>query len=91
MEVMYADAPAITRSMRACIERLKHERLYVVYPGCEAFALRPDVKRQPQQNRIAYCRIEVNFYSAKLSIFKTRRSDLLRAAKVLVRVDRVIE
>ena len=44
VEVKYADAPAMTRSMYACIESLKLERLYVVYPGSEAYALRPGVE-----------------------------------------------
>ena len=47
VEVKYADAPAMTRSMHACIESLKLERLYVVYPGSEAYALRPGVEVLP--------------------------------------------
>ncbi len=37
VEVKYADAPAMTRSMHACIESLKLDRLYVVYPGLETY------------------------------------------------------
>jgi len=44
VEVKYADAPAMTRSMHACIESLKLDRLYVVYPGSETYALRPGVE-----------------------------------------------
>ena len=44
VEVKYADAPAMTRSMHACIESLKLDRLYVVYPGSDTYALRPDVE-----------------------------------------------
>ena len=47
VEVKYADAPSMTRSMHACIESLKLERLYVVYPGGEAYALRPGVEVLP--------------------------------------------
>ena len=47
VEVKYADAPAMTRSMHACIESLKLDRLYVVYPGSEAYALRPGVEVLP--------------------------------------------
>ena len=47
VEMKYADAPAMTRSMHACIESLKLERLYVVYPGSEPYALRPNVEVLP--------------------------------------------
>jgi len=47
VEVKYADAPAMTRSMHECIESLKLERLYVVYPGIESYALQPNVEVLP--------------------------------------------
>jgi predicted AAA+ superfamily ATPase len=47
VEVKYADAPTITRSMHASIESLKLDQLYVVYPGTEAYALRPGVDVLP--------------------------------------------
>jgi predicted AAA+ superfamily ATPase len=47
VEVKYADAPSMTRSMHACIENLKLDRLYVVYPGQESYSLRPGVEVMP--------------------------------------------
>ena len=47
VEVKYADAPSMTRSMHVSIESLKLDRLYVVYPGGEAYALRPGVEVLP--------------------------------------------
>ena len=47
VEVKYADAPPMTRSMHVSIESLKLDRLYVVYPGAEAYALQPGVEVLP--------------------------------------------
>jgi predicted AAA+ superfamily ATPase len=47
VEVKYADAPAMTRSMHVSIESLKLDRLYVIYPGTEAYLLRPGVEVLP--------------------------------------------
>src|SRR5258706_442242 len=47
IEVKYADAPSMTRSMHVSIESLKLDRLYVVYPGTEAYALRPGFEVLP--------------------------------------------
>jgi hypothetical protein len=47
VEVKYADAPAMTRSMHASMESLKLDRLYIVYPGGEAYTLRPRVEVLP--------------------------------------------
>jgi predicted AAA+ superfamily ATPase len=47
VEVKYADAPSMTRSMHVSIESLKLDRLYVIYPGTEAYALRPGVEVLP--------------------------------------------
>ena len=47
VEVKYADAPSMTRSMHACIESLKLDRLYVVYPGLETYSPRPGVEVMP--------------------------------------------
>ena len=44
VEVKYADAPAMTRSMHSAIESLGLDRLYVVYPGNDPYALRPGVE-----------------------------------------------
>jgi hypothetical protein len=47
VEVKYADAPAMTRSMHVNLESLKLDRLYVIYPGTEAYLLRPGVEVLP--------------------------------------------
>jgi predicted AAA+ superfamily ATPase len=47
VEVKYADAPSMTRSMHACIESLKLDRLYVVYPGPETYSPSPGVEVVP--------------------------------------------
>lgn len=47
VEVKYADAPSMTRSMHACIASLELDRLYVVYPGQETYSPRPDVEVMP--------------------------------------------
>jgi predicted AAA+ superfamily ATPase len=47
VEVKYADAPTMTRSMHAGIESLKLDRLYVVYPGGEIYSPRPGVEVMP--------------------------------------------
>jgi len=47
VEVKYADAPMMTRSMHACIESLKLDRLYVVYPGPETYAPHQGVEVVP--------------------------------------------
>ena len=50
VEVKYADAPGMTRSMFSSIESLKLDRLYVVYPGVEAYTLRDGVEVLPLTN-----------------------------------------
>jgi predicted AAA+ superfamily ATPase len=47
VEVKYADAPSMTRSMHACVESLKLDRLYVVYPGLETYSPSPGVEVMP--------------------------------------------
>src|SRR2546423_1897734 len=47
VEVKYADAPTMTRSMHASMESLSLDRLYVVYPGQETYSPRPDVEVMP--------------------------------------------
>ena len=39
VEIKYRDAPGVTKSMRIALEDLGLERLYVVYPGTEPYAL----------------------------------------------------
>ncbi len=39
IEFKYSSAPSITKSMRVAIESLKLDRLFVIYPGKEKFAL----------------------------------------------------
>jgi predicted AAA+ superfamily ATPase len=47
VEVKYADAPTMTRSMHASMESLKLDRLYVVYPGQETYSPGPNVEVMP--------------------------------------------
>lgn len=47
VEVKYADAPSMTRSMHVSIESLKLDQLYVIYPGSEAYTLRVGVEVLP--------------------------------------------
>jgi len=47
VEVKYADAPSMTRSMHACMESLGLDRLYVVYPGQETYSPRAGVEVMP--------------------------------------------
>jgi len=47
VEVKYADAPSMTRSMHVSMESLRLDRLYVIYPGSEPYALRPGVEVLP--------------------------------------------
>ena len=47
VEVKYADAPDMTRSMHASIESLRLDRLYVVYPGERRFTLAAGVEAVP--------------------------------------------
>jgi hypothetical protein len=47
VEVKFADAPAMTRSMHFSIDSLKLDRLYVVYPGEESYTLRKGVEVLP--------------------------------------------
>jgi hypothetical protein len=39
VEVKYGDAPGMTKSMRTALNDLRLERLFVVYPGAESYAL----------------------------------------------------
>ncbi len=47
IEAKYSDAPAMTRSMHACLDTLKLDRLYVVYPGTVAYGLARNVEVLP--------------------------------------------
>lgn len=47
VEFKYEDAPRITRSMKAAIEDLELERLWVVYPGKTAYLLKENVHVLP--------------------------------------------
>jgi hypothetical protein len=47
VEVKYADAPAMSRSMHVSIDSLKLDRLYVIYPGDEAYTLQSGVEVLP--------------------------------------------
>ncbi len=47
VEVKYADAPSMTRSMHVSIESLKLDQLYIIYPGIEPYVLRPGVEVMP--------------------------------------------
>jgi len=55
VEVKYADAPAMTRSMHVALEDLGLEHLWVVYPGKDAYELHHRVSALPvaQISRIA--------------------------------------
>jgi predicted AAA+ superfamily ATPase len=55
IEVKYADAPGLTRSMRAALADLELERLLVVYPGTERYALGKSVEVLP----LADARVEI--------------------------------
>lgn len=46
-ELKYADAPPLTRSMRVALEDLELDRLWVVYPGSEAYDLHEKVSVIP--------------------------------------------
>ncbi|MFO1458315.1 MAG: ATP-binding protein [Verrucomicrobiota bacterium] len=46
-EFKFGDAPRTTRSMRAALEDLKLERLYVVYPGDKSFHLDDTIEAIP--------------------------------------------
>ena len=48
-ELKYSDAPGLTRSMRIAMEDLKLHRLWVVYPGSEAYDLDEKVSVIPLQ------------------------------------------
>lgn len=47
VEVKYADAPGLTKSMRVSLEDLKLDHLWVVYPGRETYALGDRVEVAP--------------------------------------------
>jgi len=44
MEIKYADAPRVTKSMAIALDDLKLDRLLVVYPGETSYRLRPNVE-----------------------------------------------
>jgi predicted AAA+ superfamily ATPase len=46
-EFKCTDAPSMTRSMHAALEDLRLERLYVIYPGSERYALHARVEALP--------------------------------------------
>ena len=47
IEIKYADAPRLTKSMRIALQDLKLDRLLVVYPGAEAYPLENNVEVIP--------------------------------------------
>lgn len=47
VEFKYADAPSITKSMAICIDDLKLEHLWVVYPGDKRYPLHPKITVLP--------------------------------------------
>jgi len=47
IEVKYADAPAVTKSMRIATADLSLDQLYVVYPGRESYDLDKKIKVVP--------------------------------------------
>ena len=47
VEVKYQDAPTITKSMRIAIQDLKLERLWVVYPGRQGYAMDDQIECVP--------------------------------------------
>lgn len=47
VEVKYADAPGVTKSMRIAIQDLALERLWVVYPGDQAYRLDEKIRVVP--------------------------------------------
>jgi predicted AAA+ superfamily ATPase len=50
IEFKYADAPRTTRSMRAALEDLRLERLFVIYPGETDYALDERIRVVPLRN-----------------------------------------
>jgi len=47
IEFKFSDAPGVTRSMRAAIETLKLERLWVIAPAKSRYELAPDIEVCP--------------------------------------------
>jgi len=47
VEFKRADVPTVTRSMRTAFQDLKLDRLYVVYPGADRFALDDRIEAVP--------------------------------------------
>jgi hypothetical protein len=48
-ECKCSDAPELTKSMRAALESLKLDQLYVVYPGNKSYPLAKRVRAVPFQ------------------------------------------
>jgi predicted AAA+ superfamily ATPase len=48
VEFKYEDAPRMTRSMKAAVEDLELERLWVVYPGKAAYRLTEKIQVLPR-------------------------------------------
>lgn len=46
-EVKYSDAPGATRSMRVALRDLRLERLWIIYPGDEAYSLDERISALP--------------------------------------------
>jgi len=44
VEIKYADAPTLTRSMQVALEDLKLKRIWVVHPGCDRYPLHDKVE-----------------------------------------------
>ncbi|MCD6056016.1 MAG: uncharacterized protein K0R12_978 [Gammaproteobacteria bacterium] len=51
-EFKYQDAPKITKSMRTALEDLQLSRLYIVYPGNQAFQMDEKIFLSPLKNHI---------------------------------------
>jgi predicted AAA+ superfamily ATPase len=53
VEVKYKDAPSTTKSMRVAIDDLKLDRLLVVYPGEQSYALDKNIAAMSLQDAIS--------------------------------------
>ncbi|MBI2423452.1 MAG: ATP-binding protein [Candidatus Hydrogenedentes bacterium] len=72
VEVKYADAPRITRSMRSALEDLELEHLWVVYPGDKAYPLGDKVSTVPVGGELTGLN-----YSMDSSVRPNRKNDTL--------------
>lgn len=46
-EFKFGDTPKVTRSMRVCLEDLQLERIFLIYPGDNGYALDPKIEAVP--------------------------------------------